>query len=327
MISETRIDEILTELFRDVEFATEPAGLYDPLRYMIEIGGKRLRPRLALTTYALYKDVFTDDILQPAAGLEVFHCYTLIHDDIMDRSDLRRGKPSVWKKWGTPTGILSGDVMCIDSFRRVAMAPQKVLRQVLEMFGNTAAQVCEGQQYDMDFEQMDEVPMDSYIEMIGLKTGVLIACASKLGALVAGASESDCDNLYEYGYNLGLAFQVADDYLDAYGDEALFGKPIGGDIVNNKKSWLTVRAFEKASPQQKEALRQAFAMPVGTPAERSAKIAAVKEIYEALSIGEDAKYEILRLNDKALDFAAGACSGLRLEALRRFAEKLVGRTR
>ena len=179
----------------------------------------------------------------------------------------------------------------------------------------------------MDFEQMDEVPMDSYIEMIGLKTGVLIACASKLGALVAGASESDCDNLYEYGYNLGLAFQVADDYLDAYGDEAVFGKPIGGDIVNNKKSWLTVRAFEKASPQQKEALRQAFAMPVGTPAERSAKIAAVKEIYEALSIGEDAKYEILRLNDKALDFAAGACSGLRLEALRRFAEKLVGRTR
>ena len=327
MISETRIDEILTELFRDVEFAAEPAGLYDPLRYMIEIGGKRLRPRLALTTYALYKDVFTDDILQPASGLEVFHCYTLIHDDIMDRSDLRRGKPSVWKKWGTPTGILSGDVMCIDSFRRVAMAPQKVLRQVLEMFGNTAAQVCEGQQYDMDFEQMDEVPMDSYIEMIGLKTGVLIACASKLGALVAGASESDCDNLYEYGYNLGLAFQVADDYLDAYGDEALFGKPIGGDIVNNKKSWLTVRAFEKASPQQKEALRQAFAMPVGTPAERSAKIVAVKEIYEALSIGEDAKYEILRLNDKALDFAAGACSGLRLEALRRFAEKLVGRTR
>ena len=327
MIQDTKIDEVLQGMFREMEFATEPAGLYDPLRYMIAIGGKRLRPRLALTTYALYKDEFTEGILQPAAGLEVFHCFTLIHDDIMDKSELRRGAPSVWKKWGMDTGILSGDVMCIDSYRRMAMAPQKVLHQVLDMFSNTAAQVCEGQQYDMDFENRDDVPMENYIEMIGLKTGVLIACASKLGALIGGASESDCDNLYEYGYNLGLAFQVTDDYLDAYGDEKVFGKPIGGDIVNSKNSWLTVRAFEKADEKGKEALRKALTMSTGTEEQRKAKIAAVMKIYEDLSIEEEAKYEILRLNDKALGFAAGACSGLRLEALRRFAEKLVGRSR
>ena len=327
MTTESRIDKVLEQLFSNPGFPSEPSGLYAPLGYMIEIGGKRLRPRLALTTYSLYKDSFTEEILQPAMGLEIYHNFTLIHDDIMDNSPLRRGVPTVWKKWGMDAGILSGDVMSIESFRRMTMAPQRVLPLVMDLFCNTAAGVCEGQQYDMEFERMDRVSMESYIEMIGLKTGALIACAAKLGALIAGASESDCDNLYEYGYNLGLAFQVADDYLDAYGDEKVFGKPIGGDIVNNKKSWLTVRAFEKASQAQAEALEKALQMPVGTDEEKGAKIAAVMNLYSELGVDEDAKYEILRLNSKAMEFASSVCSGVRLETLRRFAEKLVGRSK
>lgn len=327
MIPEAKIDEALAALFGQLEFTAQPAGLYDPLRYMIAIGGKRLRPRLALLTYSLYQDVFTDAILQPAAALEVFHNYTLIHDDVMDRSDLRRGVPTVWKKWNLNTAILSGDAMFVDSFRRMSALPQQVMREGLEMFCNTAAQVMEGQQYDMEFETRRDVTRAQYMEMIGLKTGVLLACASKLGALVGGASQHDCDSLYEYGYNLGLAFQVTDDYLDEYGDEQVFGKPIGGDIVNGKQNWLAVHAREKADPAQREALERAFALPVDTPEQRKAKIDAVMALYAALGIEEDAKYEILRLNEKALEFASAACSGIRLESLRRFAEKLVGRSR
>ena len=244
MITEAQIDGILKTLFSTISFSDEPAGLYDPLRYMIAGGGKRLRPRLCLTAYSLYKDDFTDEILQPAAGLEVFHTFTLIHDDIMDKSPLRRGNPTVWTKWGEDGAILSGDVMCIDSYRRISSAPDEVLGKVLKLFNNTAAQVCEGQQYDMDFEKMDNVSMDQYMQMIGLKTAVLIACSAKMGALIGGADEEDAGNLYSYGYALGLAFQIADDYLDAFGDEKVFGKPIGGDIINNKKSWLIIKGFE-----------------------------------------------------------------------------------
>ena len=186
MISETQIDDILKSLFETIEFASEPAGLYDPLRYMIDGGGKRIRPRLCLTAYSLFEDEIDDRILQPAAGLEVFHTFTLIHDDIMDRSPLRRGNPTVWKKWNEDTAILSGDVMCIDSYRRIAQAPQEVLGKVFRLFNRTAAQVCEGQQYDMDFENENTVAMNRYMQMIGLKTAVLIACAAKMGAIRRG---------------------------------------------------------------------------------------------------------------------------------------------
>ncbi len=327
MTSEHQIDSIIKDLFDNLEFTAEPKGLYDPLRYMISIGGKRLRPNLCLTTYGMYKDTFDDSILMPAAGIEIFHSFTLIHDDIMDKSPLRRGEPTVWTKWGDDGAILSGDVMCIDSYKRIAKAPAKVLGAVLELFSTTAAQVCDGQRMDIDFEQEQQVAMNDYMTMIGLKTGVLIACSAKMGAMIAGASEEDCDNLYNYGYNLGLSFQVADDYLDAYGDEKVFGKPIGGDIVNNKKSWLTTRALEVASEAQKQELLAAMAMPADTAAERAEKVARVKGIYETLNVGEDAKYEILRLNDKAMEYAGKACSGVRLERLRRLAEKLVGRTK
>lgn len=343
MIAEAQIETALDGLFENIKFNDEPAGLYEPLKYMIAIGGKRLRPKLCLTTYSMYKDDFDDTILQPAAAIEVFHSFTLIHDDIMDKSPVRRGMPAVWKKWSEDTAILSGDVMCIDSYRRMCYAPAEILGNVLALFNKTAAEVCEGQQLDMNFERLEEVPMKDYINMIGLKTGVLIACAAKLGAIIAGALEEECENLYWYGYYLGLAFQVADDYLDAYGDEKVFGKPIGGDIINRKKSWLTTRALEKSTAMTADgaskifsskgvdcshsALISALSAKSATDEEKARKIDRVKRIYTALGINEDAKYEILRLNEKAMGFAAKACKGVKLEILRRFSEKLVGRTK
>ncbi len=327
MIRQDTIDSAIKALFDGIEFTKKPEGLYDPLRYMISIGGKRLRPKLCLTTYSLYKNKISPGVLEPAAGLEVFHSFTLIHDDIMDRSPLRRGVDTVWKKWDGDTAILSGDVMCIDSYSRIMKAPRKVQGEVLELFSKTAAEVCEGQQFDMEFESRDDVPMEEYMNMIGLKTGVLIACSAKMGALIAGASKEDCDNLYDYGFNLGLAFQVADDFLDAYGDEKVFGKPIGGDIVNSKKSWLTIRAMEKASDRQKKELLKAMAMPVLSSEEKTAKITCVKGLYDTLGVASDAQRTILDLNDKALESAAKVCSGVRYERLRRFADRLIGRTK
>ena len=327
MIRQETIDSAVKALFGEIKFTDEPAGLYDPLRYMIAIGGKRLRPKLCLTTYSLYKSEFGPEILEPAAGLEVFHSFTLIHDDIMDRSPLRRGVDTVWKKWDPDTAILSGDVMCIDSYSRIAKAPKEVLSDVLALFSKTAAEVCDGQQYDMEFESRDDVTMDEYMRMIGLKTGVLIACAAKMGALIAGAPELDCDSLYGYGYNLGLAFQVADDYLDAYGDEKVFGKPIGGDIVNSKKSWLTIRAIEKADAPHRSALIDKMGSPADSKEEKAAKIAWVKSFYDNYGVAEDAKQTILDLTAKALEAAAKVCEGERYERLRIFADKLVGRTK
>lgn len=325
MIQETHIEGALKELFANLKFTQEPAGLYDPLRYMMEIGGKRIRPRLCLTAYSLFRDGFTQEILSPASALEVFHSFTLIHDDIMDKADVRRGVPTVYRKWDENTAILSGDVMSIESYKLVAKAPAAVLPQVLELFSQTAAEVCEGQQYDMDFEDMKQVPMADYMKMIGLKTAVLIACAAKMGAIIGGASEKECDLLYRFGYDLGLAFQIADDWLDTYGDEKVFGKAIGGDIVNNKKSWLLTRALEKAG-NRREALLQAMDMPVGTEDEKAAKVAAVKEIYDALGIGEEAQQEIVRLHGQALDSAKALNLGpQKYELLHNYAAKLLGR--
>lgn len=300
MIQESHIEATLKEMFAALKFAQEPAGLYDPLRYMIEIGGKRIRPRLCLIAYALFKDSFTEEITTPAAAIEVFHSFTLIHDDIMDKADVRRGVPTVYRKWDENTAILSGDVMSIESYKMIAKAPAKALPAILELFSTTAAQVCEGQQYDMDFENMDVVPMDDYLKMIGLKTAVLIACAAKMGALIADAPAESADLLYRFGYDLGLAFQIADDWLDTYGDPAVFGKAIGGDILNNKKNWLMTRAFEKASVSTREELLSAMSMPIGTDLQKVEKIKAIKDIYAELGLEEEAKLEIQRLHNQAM---------------------------
>ena len=327
MIDEKHIEGALHRMFNELKFTAEPVGLYDPLRYMIEIGGKRIRPRLCLTTYALYKDQFNEGILYPAAALEVFHSFTLIHDDIMDKADVRRGKPTVYRKWDENTAILSGDVMSIESYKMIAKAPAEALAKVLELFSKTAAEVCEGQQYDMDFENMESVPMDNYLKMIGLKTAVLIACSAKMGAIIGGASEQDCQKLYEFGYNLGLAFQIADDWLDTYGDPAIFGKAIGGDIVNSKKTWLMTRAFEKAGQRRKELLA-AMSMPVVSEEDKRKKVETVKNIYEDLGIGEEAKQEIIRLHTQAMESITGL--GLSSEGsslLKNYAFALIGRNK
>ena len=317
----TEIKDIVSKLFADIQFEKEPAGLYDPLRYMISIGGKRIRPTLCLLTYRLYRDDINEAILEPAAALEVFHSFTLIHDDIMDKSPLRRGQDTVWKKWNEDTAILSGDVMQIDAYKRLAKAPADKIGSALDLFSKTAAQVCEGQQYDMEFENRAEVKMEDYAKMIGLKTAVLIACSAKMGALIAGAPDKDCEALYRYGYELGMAFQVADDYLDAFGDEKVFGKPIGGDIVNKKKSWLTVRTLEKTS--DKKAFLEAMELPADTPEQKAAKIAKVKAIYVACGVDKDAKAEIVRYSERAME----AVKDFQAEPLRDFAEKLVGRAK
>ncbi|MBP5332972.1 MAG: polyprenyl synthetase family protein [Bacteroidales bacterium] len=323
MISDAVIDSAVKELFAGIKFQDQPAGLYDPLRYMIQIGGKRIRPRLCLTTYGIWADELGPHILEPAAGLEVFHTFTLIHDDIMDRSPLRRGNPTVWKKWDEDTAILSGDVMFIDSYRRISMAPTAILPQVLELFSKTASGVCDGQQLDMDFEKRDSVAMNEYMEMIGLKTGVLIACAAQMGALIAGADQWSQECMYEYGYYLGLAFQVADDYLDAYGDQKVFGKPIGGDILNCKKSWLTVKALENGATDITAALNA----PAVTEEEKAAKIARVMDIYERTGVAAEARKAISDLSRRAVFKGTDAGMGANgFEALERFADSLVGRT-
>ena len=306
-----------------ISFPENPAGLYDPLRYMIAIGGKRIRPTLCTTAYKMFHGILEPEIQAPAAGLEVFHTFTLIHDDIMYRSPLRRGVPTVWKKWNEDTAILSGDVMLIEAYKLMGKTPERCRSAVLDLFSTTAAQVCEGQQYDMDFENMNTVSMGSYSMMIGLKTAVLLACSAKTGAIIGGASPEDCEAMYRYGYDLGMAFQIADDYLDAYGDEKVFGKPIGGDIINRKKSWLTVRALEKTSNQ--EAFLKAFDEDCPDEAAAHKKIETVKRLYDSLGVPDDARAEILRYTNLAMnDVENLRCDTAPLLA---FAEKLTGRAR
>ena len=328
MSKEANIEKVLKELFADLKFTDEPAGLYDPLRYMMEIGGKRIRPRLCLLAYSLFKDEYNEQILSPAAAIEVFHSFTLIHDDIMDKADVRRGVPTVYRKWDENTAILSGDVMSIDSYKRIAKAPAAVLPQVLDLFSTTAAEVCEGQQYDMEFENMPQVPMADYLKMIGLKTAVLIACSAKMGALIGGASAVEADLLYKFGYDLGLAFQIADDWLDTFGDPEVFGKAIGGDILNNKKTWLMIKAQTNASEKELKALAAAMDMPVSTDEEKEAKIAAVKNLYAQLGVEQQAKEEILKLHSQAMEYVGR----LNLSAenhglLQGYAETLLGRSK
>ena len=324
---ENHIENAVKELFANLRFEEEPCGLYDPLRYMMEIGGKRIRPRLCLLAYSLYKEELNEEILNPAAAIEVFHSFTLIHDDIMDKADVRRGVPTVHKKWNDNTAILSGDVMSIESYRLLAKAPAAALPEALKLFSKTAAQVCEGQQYDMDFENLESVPMEDYLKMIGLKTAVLIACAAKMGALIGGANETECNLLYQFGYDLGLAFQIADDWLDTYSDPKVFGKATGGDILNNKKSWLLTRTFEKIGDRRPELL-QAMEMPIETEQQKAAKIEKVIGIYNSLGVGEEAKEEIIRLHSQALaHISALNIEAEGAEALENYAKKLIGRTK
>ena len=231
----------------------QPESLYNPVRYVLEQGGKRIRPILMMLAYELYKD-HPEDIILPAVGLETYHNYTLLHDDLMDNADMRRGNQTVHKKWDANTAILSGDSMLVLAYRCMQQVSDNKLRPVLETFTETALQVGEGQQYDMDFEKRNDVSEEEYIEMIRLKTSVLLACALKMGALLADAPKEDTVNLYKFGEQMGLAFQLQDDYLDVYGDPKVFGKAVGGDITSNKKTYMLINAFNRANAHQREEL-------------------------------------------------------------------------
>lgn len=273
---ENKINLAIAEL----NFRKEPDSLFAPIKYILSLGGKRLRPILAY----MATNLFTDDIEQTtsaAIAIEMFHNFSLLHDDLMDNASLRRGQPTVHLKWDANTAVLSGDVMLIDAYNYIVKVPEDVLPDILAVFTTTAMQVCEGQQYDMDFEQHLDVKESEYIEMIRLKTAVLLAASLKIGALLGGASKEDVERLYDFGINIGLAFQLKDDLLDVYGDTQSFGKEIGGDILSNKKTFLLIKALENSNEENNATLRKWLS---AENFDTDAKINAIKKIYDGLNL-------------------------------------------
>jgi geranylgeranyl diphosphate synthase type II len=297
MHSLTTLQQRISNAFSDARFMQDPEHLYEPIAYTLGMGGKRLRPLMVL----LSCDLFGGEIgkaLYPAMGVEIFHNFTLLHDDIMDNASIRRGNATVHEKWDTNTAILSGDTMFVIAYEYVAKTDPALLPQVLDLFNDTARKVCEGQQYDMDFETRPNVSIPDYLMMIRLKTAVLIACSLKLGAILADASGSDCEKIYELGIELGLAFQLQDDFLDTFGETAKFGKAIGGDIATNKKTFLYLKSFEVAEGETLIALTNYFLDRDITVQEKSEQII---KIYTALKIDELTRMEIERHYDKAME--------------------------
>ena len=289
----TEIAELINENIKKLNFdLLSPQNLYAPIKYSLEGGGKRVRPVLCLMANQMF-DGNIEDIIEPALGIEIFHNFTLLHDDIMDNSDLRHGKPAVHKQWNNNIAILSGDAMSIMAYQFIAKAKNNAV-EILKTFSETALQICEGQQYDMDFEVTLDVSQDNYLKMITLKTAVLLAASLKIGALAANADAQNCENIYNVGINLGLAFQLQDDLLDSYGDTSKFQKNLGGDIVSNKKTYLLINALSKSDAETKKELLYWLDTK---NFDKDTKINAVKNIYDKLNI----PYDCLKLiNDCCL---------------------------
>ena len=276
-------EEILNKVNQALSALTydrQPASLYEPIRYALSMGGKRIRPVLMLLSYNLFKD-HPEDIMMQALGLETYHNFTLLHDDLMDKADMRRGQLTVHKRWNENKAILSGDSMLVLAFQRMAQCDARHLPQVLQLFTETTLQIDEGQEYDMDFESRNDVTEDEYIEMIRLKTSVLLACAMKTGAILADASADDAQRLYKVGEQIGLAFQLQDDLLDVYGDPKVFGKAIGGDITSNKKTFMLINAVNRADERQRQELMRWIE---AQDFDRQEKIAAVTRLYDEIGI-------------------------------------------
>lgn len=289
------LDKVNTEV-KSLPIPLSPDGLFEPIRYELAIGGKRIRPVVCLMACNLFTDQI-DAALPAAMGVEVFHNFTLMHDDIMDKADMRRGKPTVHNIWNVNTAILSGDAMQILAYSLIARTPIDVLHSVFDLFNRTALEVCIGQQYDIDFEGRIDVVPEEYLEMIRLKTAVLLAGSLKIGAIIGGATPQDAASLYAFGENVGLAFQLQDDLLDVYGDPALFGKNIGGDIVCNKKTYLLIKALELAEGVQRTQLDRWIVKKEFDPQE---KIASVTELYNQIGVKKMCE-DLMRLYfDKAL---------------------------
>ncbi|MFC2107440.1 polyprenyl synthetase family protein [Bacteroidota bacterium] len=284
----TELLKIIEDAIKNIPLDKKPNDLYQPIKYTMELGGKRLRPALCLMTCEMF-DGKIEDALDVAIGIEVFHNFTLLHDDIMDDAPIRRGQASVFKKWDQNIAILSGDTMFALAMKKISESPVNVLKEVLEVFSQTAIEVCEGQQYDMDFESTLDVSIDEYLEMIRLKTAVLLGCSVKSGAIIAGTDLFYQDKIYDFAIKLGLAFQLKDDLLDTYGDEKVFGKKNGNDIVTNKKTYLLLKALEKANDDQKKDINFLLGH---SSIEKSDKIKRMKSIYDQLNIKEETENKI-----------------------------------
>ena len=288
MLNSNDVLTLVNDYLAHIAYERKPESLYEPIKYVLSLGGKRIRPSLLLLAYNLYKDD-PKTVLPVACALETYHNYTLLHDDLMDNADLRRGHMTVHKRWNANTAILSGDSMLVLAFNQMLQCEKSKLSDILSLFTVTALEIGEGQQYDMDFENRNDVTESEYIEMIRLKTSVLLACATKMGAILAGASESDTERLYAFGEKLGLAFQLQDDFLDVYGDTKVFGKAIGGDILSNKKTYMLINALALADERLRIILQNWLLMPNPDPQE---KIAAVTEIYNEIGINDLATEKI-----------------------------------
>jgi geranylgeranyl diphosphate synthase type II len=280
MYKQAELKKLVDKAISDLSYNTEAETLIDPVRYILSIGGKRLRPLLALMSCNLYNDNI-DEAVMPAIGLEVFHNFTLVHDDIIDQAPVRRNFPTVHNKWNLNQAVLSGDVMAFIANDCFLQTPSRHLSKVFKVFNKAAVEVCVGQQMDIDFESAAIVSQDQYLRMIELKTAVLLAASVKIGALIGGADDNDSDLLYEFGRNLGLAFQIQDDLLDIYGDLKVFGKIPGGDIISNKKTYLLVKALELASGDQLKQLQEQYTLKEFDPEE---KVRKVVDLYNQLDI-------------------------------------------
>ncbi len=317
----TEIQAIISNEIEKINLPHEPQGLYTPIKYILSLGGKRIRPALTLMACNL----FSEDIIKsipPALGIEIFHNFTLLHDDIMDNAGVRRGHPTVNKKWNENTAILSGDAMQILAYKYISDIPEPLLDKVINAFTQMAMEICEGQQYDMDFEKRNDVKAEEYLNMIRLKTAVLLGTALQIGAWIGGGSNEDAQLLYDFGINIGIAFQLKDDLLDVYGNEQTFGKSIGGDITSNKKTYLLINAKEQARGKDAEKLD----FWLKTTRASQEKIREITHLYDKLKIRkicEDKMKEYYKQALASLDKVSVAQD--KKQELRNLAKKLMSR--
>ena len=312
---------IINEEIQSIEYPHNYSNLYEPIAYILALKGKKVRPALTLLACNMYSDDVKEAI-HAALAWEIFHNFTLMHDDVMDKADIRRGQATVHKKWDENTAILSGDAMLILSYKYMSKSSSENLKILLELFSDTAAKICEGQQFDMEFEKRMNISEGDYIEMIKLKTAVMLGACLKSGAIVGGANENDRDNLYDFGINLGIAFQIKDDWLDVYGNPEIFGKKIGGDIICNKKTFLLVKALETAKGEEKKELLHWL----NISSEPDKKISAIRQLYNKLSIDKITQVELQKYYTQAINALNNvSVETKRKKALEDIARELIGR--
>ncbi len=314
--------EIFSDYIEKQKIGRNPENLYEPIRYILSLGGKRIRPILTLMAC----DIFGKDLknaLPAAAAVEIFHNFSLIHDDIMDKAPLRRGNPTVHQKWNLNAGILSGDAMLILAYQYFEQYEPEIFRELAKLFSKTALEVCEGQQWDIDFENRDDVTVNQYLKMIEYKTAVLVGAAFQMGAIVAETSDKNKQDVYDFGLNLGIAFQLQDDYLDTFGNAETFGKQIGGDIIENKKTYLYLKAISDGSAEDKEQLLHLYSI---TPSENQDKIKSVKSIFVNSGSDQKTRRAIEEYTQKAFEILDGMeVPSDKKEQLRRFGVGLMNR--